>query len=125
MESNSMIVVVDDDTIYHFTVEYIFKKTFPETKIVKCYNGREGLDMLLNVNPEVLFLDINMPIMDGWELLDELLKIKRKTDYPIFMVSSSIDPNDKKKAEKHPLKPVFIEKPLSVNKILSLNLKLG
>ena len=63
-----------------------------------------------------------MPITDGWEALRIIEKLDEniKKQLSVFMLSSSIDPNDKKRAMEHPLVLDFIEKPLTVAKIESI-----
>jgi CheY-like chemotaxis protein len=62
-----------------------------------------------------ILLDINMPGLNGWQVLDELeaLPLPVKDYMSVYMLSSSIDPKDKQKAEEHPLIKGYIEKPLS------------
>ena len=62
--------------------------------------------------------------MDGWELLDHLTKNQQKIRYPIIIVTSSIDPDDRDKAKSHVLEPMFLEKPLTEEKIKVLKLNL-
>ena len=54
--------------------------------------------------------------MNGWELLDELLE-KKELEQKIFVLTSSIDPGDKRKASEHPLVHSMIEKPLDSTKV--------
>jgi len=69
--------------------------------------------------PDVLFLDINMPRIDGWEFLDELKN--RNIHIPfIVMLSTSMNINDKKRAENHPLVSHFQSKPIEVDFLVEL-----
>jgi CheY-like chemotaxis protein len=70
-----------------------------------------------NEIPEVLFLDINMPVLDGWQFLDELSKDGPFPVIHIYLVSSSIDPIDHKKAEEYGVVKQLLVKPLSVKKL--------
>lgn len=93
-------------------------------------NGKQALDGLMELSkngvalPEVIFLDLTMPIMDGWDFLESF----RETDLPgkeeikIYVLSSSINPTDKERALSHKEVSDFISKPLQeiqLGKILS------
>lgn len=89
-------------------------------------NGKEAFDDLLpklweDTNlPDVILLDLNMPIMDGWQFLDELVKIPNAERIPIYIVSSSVDRRDIDKAKTYKIVNNYIIKPFSVAKIKDL-----
>lgn len=112
------ILLVDDDDIFLVLGKITIEKMFPTAEIFTVSHGEEALDFLKETNVDVMFLDLNMPIMDGWEVLEELYKRERKR-MAIFVVTSSIDPSDKERADKHPLVYELIEKPLDENNIRS------
>ena len=70
--------------------------------------------------PEVIFLDLNMPIMDGWEFLDEFGKLSEEKDIRIYILSSSVDSRDMERAKKYGMVNGFIAKPLTDAKIKEL-----
>lgn len=125
MSEKKNFLVVDDDEIFLFTATYVLSRSFPGFKMVTSRNGEDALHRLEEMNPGALFVDLNMPIMDGWELLDKIGLQGKSPDFPVVIVTSSIDPSDKQRAANHPLKPQFVEKPLSEEKILNLNLKIA
>ena len=69
--------------------------------------------------PDYIFLDINMPVMDGWEFMDELSKMAtaKLNNLHIYILTSSLDPSDYSKAELSPLIQGFISKPLEIEKV--------
>ena len=73
-------------------------------------------------NPTVLLLDINMPTWSGWDFLDNFEKLdeKIKKQFKIYMLSSSIDTNDKQRAKENKNVVNYIEKPLSEKTVLSI-----
>jgi CheY-like chemotaxis protein len=94
-----------------------------------CLNGKFAIDQLIEIQrndinklPDYILLDINMPIMNGWEFLDEYKRMNLdplgKTK--IFIISSSVFSNDINKARSYPLVKDFISKPLNVDKIVEL-----
>ena len=111
--------MVDDDRIFLSLAQLVIKSVFDDVDIVTSKNGLEGLMNLEKEPPNILFLDINMPVMDGWEFLSALKEKGDEILFPIFITSSSVDPEDREKAERHPLVKGFIEKPITKEKILS------
>lgn len=100
--------VIDDDKIYHFLLKNLFKQNSIDVNPVFFSNGQEAIDHLQQlpdgeIFPELILLDINMPIMDGWQFLDEFTKLVQHNgkSSTIFMISSSNDEHDIKKAKNY------------------------
>jgi CheY-like chemotaxis protein len=120
------ILLVDDDEINNFISVKLIKKTLLNTEISTCLNGKFAIDQLVDIQnsnpdelPDYILLDINMPIMNGWEFLDEYkrLGLDPKGKTKIYIISSSVFNNDINKAKSYPLVKDFISKPLSIEKI--------
>lgn len=120
------ILLVDDDEINNFISIKLIKKALDNTEITACLNGKFAIDQLLEISrrdpsklPDYILLDINMPIMNGWEFLDEYerMEIDPEGKSKIFIISSSVFSNDISKAKSYPLVKDFISKPLNVDKI--------
>ncbi|RVT98346.1 response regulator [Mucilaginibacter limnophilus] len=120
------VLLVDDDEINNFISIKLIKKAILNTDITACLNGRFAIDQLVTLQkkdpsslPDYILLDINMPIMNGWEFLDEYMRLGidplKKTK--IFIISSSVFSNDISKAKSYPLVEDFISKPLNVERI--------
>jgi CheY-like chemotaxis protein len=87
-------------------------------------NGREALEyfkaIIENLNedafPEIILLDLNMPVMDGWDFLKEFTKIKPPNKLPttLYIVSSSIDPYEIEKAKAHTMVTDYLVKPINL-----------
>lgn len=120
MEKLDCICIVDDDEIYTFLLKKTLKKIEMSNNVSICINGQEAIENLktaVNSNqilPNIILLDINMPILDGWEFLDEYNKIKDKITKPIaiYIASSSISAFDINKAKNHPDVIDFLVKPI-------------
>lgn len=119
-------LIVDDDPLNNRLMQMILKKLFDSVYVNDFAVAEDGLEFMKREpshNPPdgktTLFLDINMPGMSGWEYLDEfeLLDDDIKMQYDIYMVSSSVDYNDIKRAKENPWVIDFIEKPLSNAKL--------
>ena len=132
MEFNSRpvsVLLVDDDEINNFISIKLIKKALLNTEIMACLNGKFAIDQLVEIQrndigklPDYILLDINMPIMNGWEFLDEYkrLNLDPLGKTKIFIISSSVFSNDINKARSYPLVKDFISKPLNVDKIVEL-----
>ena len=123
------VLLVDDDEINNFISIKLIKKALLNTEIMACLNGKFAIDQLVEIQrkdpekmPDYILLDINMPIMNGWEFLDEYkrLNIDPQGKCKIFIISSSVFSNDINKARSYPLVKDFISKPLNVDKIKEL-----
>ncbi|MEO8887204.1 MAG: response regulator [Mucilaginibacter sp.] len=120
------ILLIDDDEINNFISIKLIKKALADAEISACLNGKLAIEELTETQksnpeklPDFILLDINMPIMNGWEFLEEYknLNIDPSGKSKIFIISSSVFSNDISKARSYPLVKNFISKPLSVEKI--------
>ncbi|MDN3688822.1 response regulator [Cyclobacterium jeungdonense] len=116
MKEKLETIIVDDDIL---TLHYIRKivKTSPiGGPIHTSENGKLAFDVLDNRKDEfdniLVFLDINMPVMDGWSFLDTLQNKDYKDKIQVVMVTSSTDPEDKAKSGKYPQVIGYLEKPV-------------
>jgi len=128
-----VICIVDDDDVYQYTVTRALKSNNLVKKILVFSDGEEALDFVTdNIAkkdnlPDVIFLDINMPIMDGWQFLEEYVKIKPRVgkQITIYMVTSSVDPVDVEKAEKFQEISDYLVKPIQPDQLRELVATLG
>jgi CheY-like chemotaxis protein len=118
------VLLVDDDLVYRYAAKKMIKSTGLAGKIEECTNAIDALKYLKeNIStpenlPDIIFLDINMPAMDGWEFLNDYIPIapSMPTKIYIYIVSSSIDKIDISRAKEisivtdYLIKPVFKEK---------------
>ena len=116
MPKNQRILLVDDDPIFLTLAELAIKKERSNVEIFKAFNGEEAIEFLSKEEVDAIFLDLNMPVMNGWEFL-EVYSEKNQRNNKIFILTSSIDPSDKKRAEENPLVSIMLEKPLNKEKI--------
>lgn len=121
-------LVVDDDRIFVFGISRLMEMTNFCDDIIVCQHGKEALDYLMSIAdegklPDVILLDINMPVLDGWQFLDEFLKIRSrwKKEITIYMVSSSVSKGDIEKAKSYDVIRDYLIKPVKtedLNRIL-------
>ena len=116
-----IVCLIDDDDIYQFTFLKSLAAKSENRKVITFSDGEEALNFMNenllkpDVLPDIIFLDINMPVMDGWEFLEEFVKIKPHTgkEITIYMVSSSIDPVDLDRAGKINEVSKYLIKPIN------------
>lgn len=123
---NLKICVIDDDTIYQFTTKKIIEKAgitaevsmFSDPEVALASFG--SLDHPESQFPDIIFLDINMPFMDGWQFLNSFEPIQEKIQKKIhiFLVSSSVDEADTERASACKLLSGYIYKPFTREKLL-------
>jgi CheY-like chemotaxis protein len=110
-------LLIDDNYIDNFVTRRILENGSFAEKVVVSQSATEAINSLKAglVKPDVIFLDIRMPMMGGFEFLQEYdkLEIEGKSKIKIFMLSSSLDPTDLKKSTNNKYITQFIHKPLT------------
>ena len=124
------ILFIDDDEPTNFFTRIILEEADCCNHIKTVQSGQEALDYLaqsekpgadpnLYPSPDLIFLDINMPAMNGWEFLDEYRNLSIAPQHKIIMVmlTTSLFPEDKAKAGRSPEISGFENKPLTLDKL--------
>jgi CheY-like chemotaxis protein len=109
-------LLIDDNYIDNFVTRKIIEGSNFAESIIVVRSATEAINSLRDglVKPDVIFLDVRMPMMSGFEFLDEYDKIAiNKEDIKIFMLSSSLDPLDMRKSTDNKYITQFIHKPLT------------
>ncbi len=119
------VLLVDDDSIYQFIARKTLEATGLAAKINVCSNGEEAYRFLEdnqeNVNelPDVILLDVNMPVMNGWEFLHAFKNLQSPAikHIPIFLVTSSVNDADINYSQQFSNVQDYIVKPLVKEKL--------
>jgi CheY-like chemotaxis protein len=119
------VCLIDDDKVYQFTSKMILEATQLTSRITTFFNGQEAIEFFLDpanqqidILPDVIFLDINMPIMNGWNFLEEFEKIfyTLPKKILIYVVSSSVDDSDMEKSKSFVSVADYVIKPINKEK---------
>jgi len=122
-----LILCVDDDPITLMLCKMVLKKSSFAKEIITSKNGEEALNYFDNLKlnnlgteiisyPELIFLDLNMPVMGGWEFLNHFSKkeyISSFKNSKVIVLSSTIDPEDILKSKQYPMVIDFLSKPIT------------
>lgn len=120
MNSIPSICIIDDDPIHIFTTKRVLKMEKICDQILVFKDGKEAYDGLYqmiqdNIElPKLILLDLNMPIWDGWNFLDEFVKMDESKSIKILINSSSQNHEDLSKAKTYEIVDGFIYKPFTV-----------
>ena len=110
-------LLIDDNYIDNFVTRRILESGHFAEEIIVRQSPAEAIDSLRSgkIKPDVIFLDIRMPLMNGFEFLQEYDKLdaESKSAEKIFMLSSSLDPTDYKRSTENKYITQFIHKPLT------------
>lgn len=110
------IILIDDQKITNFITIKLLQLEGIEENIADFTNPKEALSCLEQEEKETLvFLDLNMPEMTGWEFLDQMLQ--KKLAHPTVILTSSTSKLDEEKSEEYPMVIDYIVKPLNQEKL--------
>ncbi len=129
MNEKKHLCVIDDDQVYQFTIKKTLEHRNTFSRVSFFNDGKEGIDFLKGeINsasdlPDVILLDLNMPVLDGWGFMEEFMAIKDQLAKPvhIYLVTSSIDFRDRERAKNYSEVSDFKIKPITYEE-LSLTL---
>lgn len=125
------VCVVDDDTIYQFTTARMIQLVDESVRVMSFGDGEQAIRHIhahldnAEMLPDMILLDINMPLMDGWEFLKAYDQIKDRLGkaIKIYVVSSSIDERDVSRARSINHVVDYVEKPVTTDRLRELLLR--
>lgn len=126
------VFCIDDDPITLVLCDMVVKKAKFAEEVITAKNGKEGLAWFssffskTNTNkqdpPDIIFLDLNMPVLNGWDFLEDYLMkySERLPRTKVVIISSTVNPEDFLRANKYELVIDFINKPLTIEGLMEL-----
>ena len=128
---NKLTYIIDDDKLTVKLMSILISKNDFCEEIQSFYNAQHAIEVLKQntldnkILPDAILLDLNMPVMDGWQFLDEFVLLPLKKEISIFIMTSSIDPADIEMAKKYSVVKQYIMKPVTADKLNELCLLIG
>ena len=110
------VLLVEDDETTNFLSKMVLKHVGIQ-KVEAVLNGKAACEYLSKVCPDIIFLDLNMPVMDGWSFLDEKMNGNYCPKVKIALLTSSIRSRDRERALKYECVVDYLEKPLTREKV--------
>ncbi len=122
------IFLIDDDPVFVYLTKKIICSTTGDCQIREFADGELAIDRLRKICgdtsslPDIIFVDLSMPVMDGWEFLDEYAQLQPKFSKRIelFIVSSSISPQEVERSKSYHAVTDFLIKPVAKGKIAEI-----
>ncbi len=123
------VLLIDDNDIDNFINERMITTNFFSNRVIVKNSGESALNYLRENSgedanlPQIIFLDLNMPIMDGFAFLNEYEKLPDtiKKNCKVIVLSSSISPEDINRASTNPLVVKYVNKPLNEKYLAAIN----
>lgn len=128
MDNNIQVCVIDDDEVFQYTILHTLQAHTSVSNIMPFTDGAEAMSFFnknidnYNILPDVIFLDVNMPVMDGYKFMDEYIKLVSKATKKItvYILSSSVDLVDFEKTKKIKEVSDYIVKPIGDNQLTKI-----
>lgn len=114
------ILTVDDDENDLFVCHYTIRRFDPQIIVLKAMNGLEALNVLKETTPDAIILDINMPVMNGFEFLEHYTRDFDSHVPVVAMLTSSHHAADRERALRYGFVKSYFEKPLTSENLRQL-----
>ncbi len=126
MNNKKEVCLIEDDMIQVFLTKKFLGKIKSVETVVDYHDGKVAYDDLKQRSdagepmPDIIFLDLNMPVWDGWEFYEAFLELPESGSVVVYILTSSLDRSDMSKAEDLGLKDRYLSKPLSFEQLKAI-----
>ena len=120
------VFLIDDDAVFVFLTKKVIERSGATVVLTVFTNGQEGIEFIKRIAsdptqlPDVILLDLNMPVMDGWDFLLAYQEIELAKPIALYIVSSSISPYEVERAKHIKEVKEFIVKPIAKEKFIEI-----
>lgn len=123
----STFSIIDDDKLFQFTIKKVLQSTELIDRVLQFDDGESALSFFKSnwgyqeKLPDVIFLDLNMPILNGWQFLEEFIKIEQvHKAITVYICTASVDPKDLEMFKRFNGVSGYLLKPISKKEIYSI-----
>ena len=106
-QTEKILVVEDEHNMAEFLSQFLTKGGY---EVITAANGKEGLEKAIHEQPDLVLLDANMPVMNGWDMLERLRKYPDSKDIPVMMITAFSEAQDIAKASAYGISD-YVTKP--------------
>lgn len=122
------VYLIDDDPVFLYLAQRIIQTIDPTLTIATFADGELAMNRLKEIHndqdllPDIIFLDLNMPVMDGWEFLQNYTRFYQGApgDIALYILSSTISPEDIERAKQYPVVLDFLIKPVDKQRLAKI-----
>lgn len=120
----SRACVIDDDPVYIYGIRRVLENSGLCDEVLTFSNGKDAFEYFRDHSqdavkslPELILLDLNMPVWDGWQFLDKFSELEQNKTVNLYVVSSTLDPRDLDRVSRYQSVTDIIVKPVSMEKL--------
>lgn len=116
---SKVVLLVEDDEDNRDLVSFVIARSRMDVSLVIAENGQEAIDKAFANPPHLILMDMQMPVMDGWQAVPLLKADERTKDVPVIAFTAQAKPEDKQRAREMGCSDYYT-KPMDPEELLAL-----
>ena len=112
------VMLVDDNLINNFVMKQVISNVDEQLQVWDYTDPQQALQLLNQVNPTIIFLDLNMPLLDGWQFLESM--VAQNSHHKVYILTSSTSELDRKRSTAYSNVVSLLNKPLDQEKVAAI-----